>query len=150
MNLLLNLNRIVYYTIMILLVTLFAFAVTSALASVTDCSKSSLFHLTSMSFSPDPPVRGTNSTLLLSMDVPSDVQSGTATYSVTYNFLPLTPTVKDLCLEIPSGCPIKAGTLDTVSSFPFDGGISGQLVMKIEWKDLQAQQLICVQIKTQV
>jgi hypothetical protein len=119
--------------------------------SVTDCSKATaLFDLTSMSFSPDPPIKGQNSTLLLSMNVPSEVAGGTATYSVTYNFIPLTPTVNDLCLEVPGGCPIKPGTLDTVSSIPFDGSLSGSLTLKILWKDLQEQQLMCVSVKTSV
>ena len=121
-----------------------------AYASVSDCSNGlSLFRLTSMSFSPDPPVKGANSTLLLSMDVPVEVTDGTATYSVTYNFIPLTPTVKNLCTELPSGCPIKVGRLDTVSSFPFDGSLSGSLNMKIEWKDM-ATNLLCVAIKTKL
>ena len=121
-------------------------------ASVSDCSNGlSLFRLTSMSFSPDPPVKGGNSTLLLSMDIPVEVTSGTATYSVTYNFIPLTPTIKNLCTELPSGCPIKVGMLDTVSSFPFDGSLSGSLNMKIEWKDVATPvPLLCVAIKTKL
>ena len=122
-----------------------------ALASVTDCSKpGALFDVSSMSFLPDPPVKGTNSTLLLSMNVPSEVTGGTASYTVTYNFIPLTPTVKDLCLEVPGGCPILKGTLNTVSSIPFDGSLSGQITIKILWKDLSDQELMCVSVKTSV
>jgi len=120
-------------------------------ASVTDCSKAnSLFKLTSLSFLPDPPVKGENSTLRLSMNVPSETSGGTATYSVTYNFIPLTPTTENLCTVLPTGCPIAAGTLDTVSSFPFDGSLSGSLTVKIEWKDLAHAQLMCASIKTTV
>jgi hypothetical protein len=122
----------------------------SAHATVSDCSKGALFKLTSMSFQPDPPVKGQNSSLLLSMTVPSQVIGGTATYSSTYNFIPLQPTTENLCSVIPAGCPIQPGTLDTVSSFPFDGSISGQITLKIEWKDLAAKQLMCVYIKTMV
>lgn len=123
----------------------------SANASVTDCSKSTaLFTLTSLSFSPDPPVKGQNSTLLLSMDVPSEVTGGTATYSVTYNFIPLSPTTEDLCTVSPGGCPIRPGKLDTVSSIPFDGSLTGSITFKIEWKDLSLAQLMCVSIKTTV
>lgn len=124
-------------------------SLSSGYGSVSDCSKATaLFDITSMSFSPDPPVKGQNSTLLLSMNVPSEVAGGTATYSVTYNFIPLTPTVNDLCLEVPGGCPIQPGTLDTVSSIPFDDSLTGSLTLKIEWKDLQKQQLMCVSVKT--
>lgn len=123
----------------------------SANGSVTDCSKStSLFTITSLSFGPDPPVKGQNSTLNLSMTVPATVAGGTATYSAIYNFIPLTPTTEDLCSVAPAGCPIAAGILNTVSSIPFDGSLSGSLTFKIEWKDLAAQQLMCVSIKTSV
>ena len=121
----------------------------SILASVSDCSKATaLFKLTSMNFLPDPPVKGQNSTLFLSMNVPSAVEGGTATYSVTYNFIPLSPTTDNLCMVAPAGCPIQPGTLNTVSSIPFDGSLVGSLIFKIEWKDLAAQQLMCVVIKT--
>jgi hypothetical protein len=120
-------------------------------ASVTDCSKATaLFDITSLSFLPDPPVKGNNSTLFVSMNIPSEVTGGTVTYSVTYNFIPLSPTTEDLCKVVPNGCPIKAGTLDTVSSLPFDGSLSGSITFKIEWKDLSLDQLMCVSIKTTV
>jgi len=120
-------------------------------ASVTDCSKATaLFDITSLSFLPDPPIKGNNSTLFMSMNVPSEVTGGTVRYSVTYNFIPLSPTTEDLCKVVPNGCPIKAGTLDTVSSLPFDGSLSGSITFKIEWKDLSLDQLMCVSIKTTV
>ena len=124
---------------------------TAANAAVSDCSKATaLFKLTSMNFLPDPPVKGQNSTLFLSMNVPSAVEGGTATYTVTYNYIPLTPTTDNLCMVAPAGCPIQPGTLNTVSSIPFDGSLSGSLSFKIEWKDLAAEQLMCVVIKTKL
>ena len=121
-----------------------------AYASVSDCSSGkSLFTLTSMSFSPDPTVPGQNSTLLLSMSVPEQVTNGTATYTTTYNFLPLTPTVDALCgVTVP--CPIYVGKLDTVSSYPIDASLSGSLAIKIEWAELTGRQLLCVSIKTKL
>jgi ML domain len=116
----------------------------SVSASVSDCSNGdALFTLDSMSFSPDPPVLGENSTLLLSMAVPEEINNGTARYSVKYNFLPLAPTVDDLC-GVTVACPIAVGTLDTRSSYPFDEGLSGSIVMKVEWFDLTGRRLLCV------
>ena len=122
----------------------------TAYASVSDCSSGkSLFTITSMSFSPDPTVPGQNSTLLLSLSVPEQVTNGTATYTTTYNFLPLTPTVDDLCgVTVP--CPIYVGKLDTVSSYPIDASLSGSLTLKIEWAELTGRQLLCVSIKTKL
>lgn len=120
-------------------------------ASVKDCATpDALFKMTSMSFSPDPPVKGQNSTLLLSMNVPSEVVGGTVTYSPTYNFIPLSPTTEGLCTNVPNGCPIRVGKLDTVSSMPFDPSLSGTLVLKIEWKDLSKKQLMCVSVTAKV
>lgn len=136
---------------MLLTAILALFLSTNASGSVTDCSKATaVFSLTSLSFLPDPPVKGQNSTLLLSMNVPTEVAGGTVTYSVTYNFIPLSPTTDDLCTVVPSGCPIHPGTLDTVSSIPFDGSLSGSITFKIEWKDLSQSQLMCVSIKTSI
>ena len=120
---------------------------TPVTASVADCSKgTSLFHLMSMSFSPDPTVPGQNSTLLLSMKIPEEIYNGTATYTSTYNYLPLKPTVDDLCTTVQ--CPIADGYLDTRSSFPIDKSLSGIMTLKIQWADLTGRQLLCVLVKT--
>jgi hypothetical protein len=103
-----------------------------------------------MTFQPDPPVKGQNSTLNLSLSNPSDILGGTATYSVTYNFIPLTPEVKDLCGEVPGGCPIKAGPLQLSSSYPIDPTLSGTIVAKIQWKNTANTELLCVSITMKV
>jgi len=129
---------------------LFSLLYSSCIGSLTDCSNGgSLFKITSMSFSPDPAVRGENSTLLISMTVPQEITGGTATYSTTYNFIPFSPTVEPLC-DKTVACPIKVGTLNTVSSFPIDPSLSGTLQLRIEWKDPNSIQLLCVSIKTKI
>lgn len=129
---------------------LFISLLATACASVSDCSNGkALFTIDSMSFLPDPTVPGQNSTLLLSLSVPEQVTNGTATYTSTYNFLPLTPTVDALCgVTVP--CPINVGKLDTVSSYPIDASLSGSLALKIEWAELTGRQLLCVSIKTKL
>jgi hypothetical protein len=102
-----------------------------------------------MSFSPDPTVPGQNSTLLLSMKIPEEINNGTATYTSTYNFIPLTPSTDELC-GTTVNCPIGEGYLDTRSSFPIDKGLSGSLTLKIVWADLTGRQLLCVVIKTKL
>jgi hypothetical protein len=131
------------------LLGLLALALT--LSSVTDCSKgASQIKITSMTFQPDPPVKGQNSTLNLSLNLPNDIVAGYATYSVTYNFIPLTPDVKDLCGEVPGGCPIKAGPLQLSSSYPIDPSLRGTIVAKIQWKDTANTELLCVSITMKV
>lgn len=122
-----------------------------ALNSVTDCSKgNSQFKVSSLSFLPDPPVKGQNSTLSVSMMVPQDVSGGTATYAYKYNFIPMTPEVKDLCGEVPDGCPIQAGPLDLVNSFQIPSELSGTITVTITWKDVANIQLLCVAISFKV
>ena len=132
------------------LLSILALYFTAVSSAVTDCSNGgSVFKVTSMSFTPDPMIKGQNSTLLLSMSVPEVITDGTATYSTTYNFIPFSPTVDPLCgVTIP--CPITIGTLDTYSSLPSDPSLSGTIQVKIEWKDQSARQLLCVLIKTKV
>jgi len=123
----------------------------ASLGSVMDCSKStSLFKIKSMSFLPDPPVSGQNSTLLLSMNVPTQVSGGSATYSITYNFIPLSPSVENLCTTLPSGCPIMPGNLNTVSNIPFDISLKGSIGIKTVWKDTANNELMCVSINTKI
>jgi len=114
-------------------------------STVTDCSKgSSLFKITSSSFLPDPLVKGQNATLNLAMMVPTEIQGGTAKYSLTYNFIPLTPSIENLCDTVT--CPILVGPLTTTSSFPVDPSLSGKVILKIEWKDLANVDLLCVSV----
>jgi len=129
---------------------LFACLMSLATSSVSDCSGgSSLLKLTSMSFSPDPTVPGQNSTLLLSMNVPSEVTNGTAKYAFTYNFLPFSPTIEPLC-DVTVPCPIQVGVLNTRSSYPISADLSGSLQIKVTWTDLNDNLLICVAISTKV
>jgi len=124
-------------------------AFTSINASVIDCSKgASLFKIDSMSFSPDPARKGQNSTLLVSSTVPEQITGGTAKYSIKYSFIPLTPTIEDLCKAV--SCPIMVGKLDTVSSYPIDKSLSGSITIQIDWADQTGRQLLCVLIQTKI
>ena len=123
----------------------------TSLSTVSDCSKgASQVKINSMTFLPDPPIKGQNSTLTLDLNVPTEIQGGTATYSFTYNFIPLTPTVEDLCTQVPGGCPVKAGPLNLVSSYPIDPSLRGTIVAKINWKDTTNSDLLCVSITMKV
>ena len=118
--------------------------------SVVDCSRGkSLFSITSLSFQPDPVVRGQNSTLMVSMKVPEEINGGTATYSTSYNYIPFSPTVDPLC-GTTVACPIAVGTFDVRSSYPVDSSLSGSLTVKIEWKDMNGRQLLCVSLSLKV
>lgn len=121
----------------------------STFGSVFDCAPTnSLFKFTRMSLSPDPAVKGQNSTLLLSMNVPEQIDAGTATYMITYNFIPLVPTTENLCNTV--SCPIYPGTLTTTSSYPIDSSLSGSIQFRLSWKDNSSRNLMCVNLRTKV
>ena len=122
---------------------------TNAGATITDCSNGkSLFSIQGLGFWPDPAVKNSNSTISFAYTVPEPgFSGGTATYAATYNFLPITPTVEDLCKNV--ACPILPGpyNMSTSSTFP---DLSGSLTIKLVWKDLTGAQLLCALIKTKV
>ena len=79
-------------------------------------------------------------------DLDEVVTGGTATYSVKYNFLPLKPTVDDLCADQKDDpCPLAAAHHNSKSISTFPSGLSGTLVSKIEWKDQNAQPILCME-----
>lgn len=130
------------------ILTLMALA-TNTVATITDCSNGkSLFSIQGLGFWPDPAVKKENSTVSFAYTVPEPgFTGGTASYAATYNFIPISPTVEDLCKSVV--CPILPGpyNMSTSSTFP---DLNGQLTIKLEWKDLTGAQLLCALIKTKV
>ena len=125
-----------------------------AQTTVKDCAPgSSVFVLNSLSVEPNTPLVNQNYTVNLAYTVPEltvesgTVESGTATYSLTYNFLPIAPTTEDLCLD--TVCPITPGphSQSSTSLFP---DVSGTLVAKSQWFDDSSNLLLCYQITMKV
>jgi hypothetical protein len=119
----------------------------SATASITDCAPNSLFKMNALGFWPDPATKNENSTVSFAYTVPGPdpITAGTAKYSVTYNFIPITPTVEDLCTQ--TTCPILPGTYNQSSSSTFPN-LSGSVTIKIEWLDQASKPLLCAKIAT--
>lgn len=75
--------------------------------------------------------------------------AGTATYSATYNFIPISPTVDDLCVDqakgdFPDPCPLAKGHHNSKSISVFPSGLSGTLASKFLWKDQNGEQILCM------
>jgi len=118
-------------------------------AKITNCgSTRALFKLNTAGFWPDPAVRNGNSTVSLDYTVPDGltVLDGKVTYTVTYNFIPLSPSTEPLCTQTVT-CPIKSGTYNTSTSTTFPD-VSGSLHVKAEWKDTADNLLLCYSIST--
>ena len=123
-----------------------AFLISSAAASISDCGvANSVFQITSLTL--DPPTQaaaGENVTLGLLYNSPVLVENGTVKTSITYNFIPLSPSIASLCDSVP--CPIGVGAHDGSSWYLMPSGLSGTVSSKIVWSDMNNNQLLCIQM----
>lgn len=118
-----------------------------ASASVTDCGAGkSIFTIQSQALVPDPPTPGQSYDYWFAYTVPEGVtvDAGTASYKVSLNGIPFSPTVDDLCTQ--TTCPKTAGFYNESSSDTWPTGVSGKIVTTLEWKDGNGNLLLCSQI----
>jgi uncharacterized membrane protein len=72
------------------------------------------------------------------------VTNGTATYKITLNGIPLSPTVDSLCTQ--TACPKESNVDYNETSWSiFPSGVSGKIASRIEWKDQDASPLWCIE-----
>ena len=91
-------------------------------------------------------------TLFLDADLSQSVNQGTSKYSVTYNFIPLSPTTEDLCTEIAKSnitCPLN-NTIASESKGSVPTGLSGTVVIKNEWFDISNVRILCMQFTIKI
>jgi hypothetical protein len=91
-------------------------------------------------------------TLFLDADLSQIVNQGTSKYSVTYNFIPLSPTTEDLCTEIAKSnitCPLN-NTIASESKGTVPKGLSGTVVIKNEWFDVSNARILCMQFTIKI
>jgi len=116
----------------------------SVLSSVTDCDTASLFKIHNLTLSPEKPVGGQNATLYSTYEVPTQVDAGTASYSCTLNGIPVLNQNHDICTQ--TTCPITVGVHNDISETQTPV-VSGSLLCKIKWKDVNNNPLLCIQTK---
>lgn len=132
-------------------IALLALALSTSALTVSDCGKgATAFTLGPLSLQPDNPTPGQNFTMNYQYTVPSSmmVTGGIAKYSVTYNFLPLSPTTEPLCKNIP--CPLSAGTYTNATTSVWPSGLSGTLTSQITWQDDNSLPLLCIAVSGKV
>jgi hypothetical protein len=119
----------------------------AASATISDCGAGkSLFTITELSQDPPNTVKaGDNVSLTLLYSASEEITAGTATKSITLNFIPFAPTTEDLCAN--TACPITVGDHDGSSWYEWPAGVSGTVVSKVVWEDNQGRQLLCIQSK---
>lgn len=117
----------------------------NSLGSIQDCSNGlSTLKLTSLSLEPVLPIVNEPVIMTVQFNNPgSDIINGTVNTAITYNFLPLKPSLEDLCTN--TVCPITSGFNDrsTNSTWP---NIKGSIVSTITWTAFDGSQLLCIKI----
>lgn len=95
----------------------------------------------------DPILPITDYTLYLNADFSQEVNGGTSKYTVTYNFIPLSPTINDLCTEIRGSnitCPLS-NHISSQSRGSIPTSLSGTTVIKNEWFNENDKRILCMQ-----
>jgi hypothetical protein len=117
----------------------------TAANTLKDCSAgTSLFTYGTASLTPNPVVRGKDATLSLSCTIPYGVTitGGTAEYAFSFNGIPFSPTVEDLCSQVE--CPMKSGPYSNSTTSPFPD-VSGKVVTTLKWFDEKRTLLYCLE-----
>ena len=118
-------------------------------ATITNCNTGSRFELTDLALTPDPPIPGKQVGMTVHFINPGpEVSDGTATTSVTLNFIPFQPTVKQLCED--TQCPIVTGANDRSTSSTWPETVTGVVSSKIVWTGVDGAELLCISIRTKI
>ena len=118
---------------------------TFALHTVRDCGNGQgRAALIGYGSAPANPVAGDNVSLWAAYDLPAPaITGGTATYKLSLNGLPFTPTVKNLCTE--TKCPKDTGFNNESSWSLFPSGVSGKIKTSVAWNDQNNDLVWCVE-----
>lgn len=119
-------------------------------ASIKDCGAGqTVFQLTELALNPDPPVRGKPVDMKVVFNNPgAEVSEGTATTTLSLNFIPFQPSVEPLCKN--TVCPIVGGLNDRSTSSIWPDTVSGVVSSKITWIGPNSENLLCIQFNTKV
>lgn len=116
-------------------------------ATVKNCGVgTSLFTLNEVTITPSSPLPGDNVSLYIDYTIPQGmtVVGGTTEYDMTYNYIPFSPTFEPLCQNIP--CPLGPGRYHNTSISVWPSDLSGSLVTRMKWWNLDKMELLCVEI----
>lgn len=120
------------------------------LATYRNCGSSSdLAKNLVISIVPDAAKAGQDVTTTFDYDLDTVITGGTATYGFSFNGIPFSPTVNDLCVEqaggcCPDPCPLGIGhhSDKSITTFP---SVSGKIITTIKWADQDGSQILCVE-----
>jgi hypothetical protein len=125
-----------------------AFQATSA--TIQNCGKdTSLFQLTELSLTPDPPVKGQSVKLSVTFQNPGfSVVSGTSKTSASLNFVPVPDTIQPLCAS--TTCPLEMRQNERHTTTTWPDTLTGLIKSKLEWFNDTNEQLLCIELQTKI
>lgn len=86
--------------------------------------------------------------LYLGADLSQEVNQGTSKYSVTYNFIPVSPSTEINKSNIT--CPLNVSHIASESKGTVPSGLSGTVVIKNEWFDVSGARILCMQFTIKI
>jgi hypothetical protein len=119
-------------------------------AVVADCAPGSVFKINSIYLDPTTAVAGQVTDLHIDYTVPEAVYiyDGASIITYTFNGLPFSPTTGPLCAQIP--CPLMPGTYVNTSQSSWPAGVTGKIITRMSWYDINNTELLCFQISAKI
>jgi hypothetical protein len=103
--------------------------------------------ITGLGFAPQSPKSGDLTELWVAYDLKTPITGGTATYSYSFNGIPFSPTVEDLCTQ--TSCPKEVGVYNETSTSEFPS-VSGKIVTTIKWANQDNLPVWCTELTFKV
>ena len=119
----------------------------SVSASITDCDPASVFRLTQLTFTPDPPVPGAPSEIALQFTNTGPViTDGQELGTINYNGLPYSYQ-QPLCAI--TQCPIGVGSQERRNTTDWPS-MTGKMTIQVNWVGPAQESLLCYKIVAKV
>jgi hypothetical protein len=122
------------------------FTLLAGVVTIKDCGNKETDQatITGFGFFPTTPLPNEKTELWVAYDLKSRITAGTATYTYSFNGIPFSPTVDDLCSQ--TKCPKEIGLYNETSDSDFPSGLSGKVITSIEWVNQEYQPIWCVEL----
>jgi hypothetical protein len=122
------------------------FTLLAGVVTIKDCGNKATDQaiITGFGFFPLTPSPDEKTELWVAYDLKSAITGGTATYTYSFNGIPFSPTVDDLCSQ--TNCPKLIGTYNETSDSNFPSGLSGKVITSIEWANQNNDPVWCVEL----
>lgn len=133
--------------IKIILLSLLQFVYSTVTKFVVSSCGDSTDLMQNIVLSVEPKLPQTDYTLYLNGDLTQTITKGTSKYDITYNFIPISPTIEDLCTEIESSnisCPLLNGFISSESKGRIPIDVSGSLTIKNQWFNNDQTKILCM------